>query len=127
MTSKSFSSSDSHDSQDSQVSPESHVHDLSHAGFAAFWGLRHSPFFGRVDVPARMLLESQRSTATRVLIAAQEGAPVVTIGGRDGVGSTMLARWLYESLPESTHHAMLLAPGAAGTDPSALTDRKSVV
>lgn len=99
------------------------IPDLSSSGFAAFWGVRHSPFFSRVDVPARLLLENQRSTATRVLIAAQEGAPVVTVGGRDGAGSTLLARWLYDSLPESTHHALLLAPGAAGTDPSALTSR----
>lgn len=104
-------------------SPDNQVSDLSPAGFTAFWGLRHSPFFGRVDVPARMLLDNQRSTATRMLIAAQEGAPVVIVGGRDGVGSTLMARWLYDSLPESTHHALLLAPGAAGADPSALTSR----
>ena len=103
--------------------PDAQIPDHSPSGFATFWGVRHSPFFGRVDVPAHLLLENQRSTATRVLIAAQEGAPVVSVGGRDGAGSTLLARWLYDSLPESTHHAMLLAPGAAGTDPSALTSR----
>ena len=96
---------------------------LPDPGFAAFWGVRQSPFLGRVDVPAGLLLAGQRGAASRALIAAQEGASVVTIAGRDGAGSTVLARWLYESLPETSHHALLLAPGAAGADPAALSSR----
>lgn len=110
---------------DSEV--KSPVADLPSAsspgGFLAFWGVRHSPFFGRADVPAAFLLENQRNAAARVLIAAQDGAPVVTIGGPGGVGLTLLAKWLYEALPEASHHAMLLAPGGPGTEPAALTTR----
>ena len=96
---------------------------MTDPGFTTFWGLRHSPFLGRVDVPAQMLLESQRAAATRLLIAAQEGAPVVVASGPEGAGTTVLARWLYESLPESSHHALLLSLSAPGVEPAALSAR----
>lgn len=96
---------------------------MSDPGFTTFWGIRHSPFLGRVDVPANLLLDGQRAAASRILIAAQEGAPMVVTGAPEGAGSTVLSRWLYDSLPESSHHAMLLASGAPGVDPAALSAR----
>jgi type II secretory pathway predicted ATPase ExeA len=96
---------------------------MTDSGFTSFWGVRHSPFLGRVDVPAQLLLEGQRAAATRVLIAAQEGAPMVVASGPEGSGATVLARWLYDSLPESTHHAILLTSSTPGVEPAALTTR----
>jgi hypothetical protein len=69
------------------------------------------------------LLENQKTLANRLLVAAQEGAPLVRIKGPEGAGITTLARWLYDSLPVSSHFALLLAPGAAGVMPSALTGK----
>ena len=107
----------------SDLKIDSKMDPMPDPGFASFWGIRQSPFLGRVDVPVGLLLAGQRGAASRALIAAQEGASVVTIAGRDGAGSTVLARWLYERLPETSHHALLLAPGAAGVDPAALSSR----
>ncbi|NDE14959.1 hypothetical protein EBZ80_08530 [bacterium] len=96
---------------------------MTDVGFTKFWGVRHSPFLGRFDVPAQMLLETQRAAATRMLIAAQENAPVVVASGPEGSGATVLARWLYDNLAEATHHALLLSLSAPGVEPSALSAR----
>jgi type II secretory pathway predicted ATPase ExeA len=93
------------------------------ADFSTYWGFQHSPFHARIPVPGDFLLENQRALANRLMVAAQEGAPLVVIKGRDGSGMTTLARWLYDSLPVSSHMALLLAPGAAGVEPSALSSR----
>lgn len=91
--------------------------------FSSFWGVRHSPFLSRVPVPSSSLLENQRALAGRLIVAAQEGSPLVVVKGEDGAGTTTLARWLYEALPSATHMALLLAPGAPGVEPAALSQR----
>ncbi|MEY4631310.1 MAG: hypothetical protein RIQ81_1430 [Pseudomonadota bacterium] len=91
--------------------------------FSSYWGFRHSPFLTRVVVPASALLDNQKALAGRLLVAAQEGAPLAVVRGEDGAGTTTLARWLYDALPVSTHMALLLAPGAPGVEPAALSQR----
>lgn len=96
---------------------------MKQSGFSQFWNLRESPFFGNFEISEHHLLTSQRAVVTRLLLAAQQGVPVVGVFADEGAGSTTVARWLYENLPETSHFAMILSPGAQGVDPSHLTSR----